>query len=99
MSCVLKIRTCGSYCKLLGLPQTHLANTAELERHLLTVCKTIEAKEHEGMTLFGIGIGEDRVRHFYKNAEVLKSVGELPRAVFKIVEGIARMKTNSTQMS
>ncbi len=72
-----------------GTPQAHLANTAELERHLLTVCKTIEAKEHDGMILFGSGIGEKRVRQFYKNAEVLESVGDLPRAVFGIVERIA----------
>jgi len=61
-----------------GLPQAHLANTGELERHLLTACKVIEAKEHEGMILFGIGIGEKRVRQFYKNADVLGSVGDLP---------------------
>ncbi len=72
-----------------GLPQAHMANTAELERHLLTVCKTIEATEHDGVILFGIGIGEERVKHFYKNAEVLKSVCDLPRAVFWIVERIA----------
>ena len=78
-----------------GMPQAHWAKTAELERHLLTVCKAIEAKEGEGMFLFGIGIGEKRVRHFYKNAEVLESVGDLPRAVFGIVERIAddRRKT------
>ena len=69
-----------------GMPQAHWAKTAELERHLLTVCKAIEAKEGEGMFLFGIGIGEKRVRQFYKNAEVLESVGDLPRAVFGIVE-------------
>ncbi|MEI6234773.1 MAG: hypothetical protein WCT04_17100 [Planctomycetota bacterium] len=72
-----------------GMPQAHMANTAELERHLLTVCKSIEAKEHEGMILFGIGIGEKRVRQFYKNAELLDSVGDLPRAVFAIVERVA----------
>src|SRR5579862_2036340 len=71
-----------------GMPQAHMANTGELERHLLTVCKTIEAKEREGMILFGIGIGEKRVRQFYKNADVLESVGELPRAVMGIVERV-----------
>ena len=69
-----------------GMPQAHWAKTAELERHLLTVCKTIEAREGEGMFLFGIGIGEKRVKQFYKNAEVLESVDDLPRAVFGIVE-------------
>ena len=73
-----------------GMPQAHWAKTAELERHLLTVCKMIEAREGEGMFLFGIGIGEKRVRHFYKNAEVLESIGDLPRAVFGIVERICR---------
>ena len=72
-----------------GMPQAHWAKTAELERHLLTVCKAIEAKEGDGMFLFGIGIGEKRVKQFYKNAEVLESVGDLPRAVFGIVERIA----------
>jgi hypothetical protein len=38
-----------------GLPQAHLGNTAELDRHLLTACKTIEAKKPDGMILFGIG--------------------------------------------
>jgi len=71
-----------------GMPQAHMANTAELERHLLTACKTIEAREREGMILFGIGIGEKRVRHFYKNADVLESVGDLPRAVMGIVEKV-----------
>lgn len=72
-----------------GTPQAHLANTAELERHLLTACKTIEARERDGLVLFGIGIGEKRVKQFYKNADVLDSIGDLPRAVFRIVEHIA----------
>ena len=79
-----------------GMPQAHWAKTAELERHLLTVCKAIEAKEGEGMFLFGIGIGEKRVKQFYKNAEVLESVGDLPRAVFGIVERIAGGRRVST---
>lgn len=37
-----------------------------------------------------IGIGEKRVSYFFKNAEVLESVGDLPRAVFGIVERICR---------
>ncbi|HLX61501.1 MAG TPA: hypothetical protein VKX17_09500 [Planctomycetota bacterium] len=42
-------------------------------------------------------IGEKRVRHFYKNADVLESVGDLPRAVMGIVEGVMgkRAKTKA----
>ncbi len=71
-----------------GMPQAHRANTGELERHLLMVCKAIEAKESDGMFLFGIGIGEERVRQFYTNAEVLKSVCDLPGVVLGIVERV-----------
>lgn len=38
------------------------------------ICQTIETREREGMYLFGIGIGEKRVKNFYKNADVLGSV-------------------------
>ena len=82
-----------------GMPQAHMANTAELERHLLTACKSIEAREKDGMVLFGIGIGEKRVRQFYKNAEVLESVGDLPRAVFGIVEKVADERRVATALS
>ena len=71
-----------------GLPLAHKANTAELERHLLMTCKTIEARERDGMFLFGIGIGEKRVANFYRNAEVLESVKDLPRAIMAIVEKV-----------
>ncbi|MEI6235974.1 MAG: hypothetical protein WCT04_23210 [Planctomycetota bacterium] len=82
-----------------GMPQAHLANTAELERHLLTVCKSIESREKDGMVLFGIGIGEKRVRQFYKGAAVLASVGELPRAVFEVVEQTLRNQHTKRQPS
>lgn len=69
-----------------GLPSATHSNTGELERHLLTVCRTLEAQEEQGMHLHAIGIGEERVKSFYRNAEVIDDVSELPKAVMNVVE-------------
>jgi cobalamin biosynthesis protein CobT len=69
-----------------GMPHATMSNCAELERHLLTTCKQIEAREDEGLFLFGLGIGEERVRQFYRKAAVLHKVEELPAVVLGIVE-------------
>ena len=71
-----------------GLPMCALSQTDELERHLYTVCKLAERREREGLFLCGIGIRTPRVSEFYKNAEVLKDIGGLPKAVLGIVERI-----------
>jgi cobalamin biosynthesis protein CobT len=77
-----------------GMPHATMSNSAELERHLLTTCKQIEARESEGVFLFGLGLGEDRVRGFYRNADVLKTVEDLPNVVLGIVERVlARLGT------
>ena len=62
--------------------------TDELERHLLVVNKAAEHREREGLFLCGIGIQSPRVREFYRNAEVLNEIGDLPQAVLGIVEKI-----------
>lgn len=36
----------------------------------------------------GIGIGEDRVRAFYRNCQVIKEVEDLPGALAGVVEGV-----------
>ena len=71
-----------------GMPLASYSNPAELERHLFLTCKQIEARESEGLFLFGLGIGEERVRQFYKNADVITTVSELPKAVLGIVEHV-----------
>jgi cobalamin biosynthesis protein CobT len=71
-----------------GMPAASLSSTPELERHLYTVCKRAEAKEKEGLFLVGLGITQERVREFYRNAAVINAVEELPRAVLGIVEAV-----------
>ena len=71
-----------------GTPMCSLSRPEELERHLLVVAKSAEAREREGMFLCGLGIQTARVREFYKNAEVLKDIEGLPKAVLGIVERI-----------
>ncbi len=71
-----------------GLPAASDSNVGELERHLLTGCRTLEAREDEGVFLHGIGIGVERVREFYRNAEVIQEVAELPGAVVGVVERV-----------
>lgn len=71
-----------------GMPAASYSNLDELERHLFLVCKQIEAREQEGLFLFGLGIGEERVRKFYKNADVINSVADLPKTVLGIVEHV-----------
>lgn len=73
-----------------GLPAAADSNIGELERHLLGVCRTLEAREPEGVHLVGIGIGEERVRAFYRNAEVIREVEELPGALVGVVERLLR---------
>lgn len=71
-----------------GMPNAPLSQIEELERHLFTVCKKAEALEKDGMYLYGLGIGEERVREFYKHASVLNEVDELPVVTLEIVEHI-----------
>jgi len=71
-----------------GMPCAELSNMAELERHLYTTAKQIEAREKDGLHLAALGIAEERVRRFYRNAEVIRAVGELPQAVLRIVERV-----------
>ncbi|MCZ7645972.1 MAG: hypothetical protein M5U26_11920 [Planctomycetota bacterium] len=71
-----------------GLPSASDSNTGELERHLLTVCRTLEAREVDGVHLCGIGIGEERVKAFYRNAEVIQDVEVLPGALVGVVERV-----------
>jgi hypothetical protein len=51
-------------------------------------CKAVEAREREGLFLFGIGIGDARVAKSYRNSQVLTAVKDLPRAVLGIVERV-----------
>jgi cobalamin biosynthesis protein CobT len=71
-----------------GRPNACLSQVQELERHLYTVAKLAEAKEKEGMYLYGLSIAEERTREFYGNAEVLSKVEDLPKAVLSIVERV-----------
>lgn len=48
----------------------------------------IEAREGGGVHLCGVGIGEERVRAFYQNCEVIKEVADLPGALVGVVEGV-----------
>jgi cobalamin biosynthesis protein CobT len=69
-----------------GLPDATMSVRGELERHLYVTAKRIETCEGDGLHLAALGIGEERVRRYYKNSEVLSSVGDLPTAVLGIVE-------------
>ena len=71
-----------------GLPSATDSNIGELERHLLGVCRTLEAREGEGVHLCGIGVGVERVREFYRNVEVIQDVAELPGALVGMVERV-----------
>ena len=71
-----------------GLPCAETAVVSELERHLYTVCKQVEAREGEGLYLCALGIGLERVKAFYQNAEVINAVEGLPSAVLGIVERV-----------
>lgn len=71
-----------------GLPLAHMSQRQELERHLYSMCKQIEAREKDGLYLFGIGIGEELVKKFYKHAHVLKDIQDLPTCVLGIVEHV-----------
>lgn len=71
-----------------GLSAAADSNIGELERHLLGVCRALEAREGDGVHLCGIGIGEERVKTFYRNAEVIMEVEELPGALVGVVERV-----------
>jgi len=81
-----RTKVCVVICD--GLPHAALSRIEELERHLYTVCKQAEAQEKSGLFLSSIGIGCERVKAFYKNAEVLNDIDELPQTVLGIVERI-----------
>lgn len=71
-----------------GMPCCEFSNTPELERHLYLACKQIEQRERDGLFLFGVGIGCDRVAKFYKNNHVIKAVADLPKTVLGVVEHV-----------
>ena len=71
-----------------GMPHAPLSQIEELERHLFTVAKKAEALEKDGMFLYGLGIGEVRVKEFYKHHSILNEVKDLPVATLDIVEYI-----------
>lgn len=71
-----------------GLPSASLSIRGELERHLRTVCRSLESLEPNGFYLFGIGIGIKNIKHYYRHYEILKNVEDLPQVCFKIIEGI-----------
>jgi cobalamin biosynthesis protein CobT len=71
-----------------GMPAAGMSNRAEMERHLYTTCKQVEAREKEGLFLFGVGIMQQEVQKFYKNNAVLQNVEDIPKAVLGIVEHI-----------
>jgi cobaltochelatase CobT len=84
----LEARTVGTKVLLVisdGLPAAADSNIGELERHLLGVCRTLGAREAEGVHLCGIGVGEERVREFYRNCEVIKEIEDLPGALVGVV--------------
>lgn len=66
-------------------PMTHLG---ELARHLLTVCRHVEGFQKSGLYLQGIGIGGDHIKKFFKNADVLESMTDLPKVALGVVERI-----------
>jgi len=66
-------------------PMTHLG---ELARHLLTVCRHVEGFQSKGLYLQGIGIGGDHIKKFFKNADVLESMNDLPKVALGVVERI-----------
>jgi cobalamin biosynthesis protein CobT len=71
-----------------GMPHAPLSQIEELERHLFTVAKKAEALEKDGMYLYGLGIGEVRVKEFYKHHSILNEVKDLPVVTLDIVEYI-----------
>jgi cobalamin biosynthesis protein CobT len=81
-----RTKICIAICD--GLPNAAFSQVEELERHLFTVCKRAEAKEREGVHLCSIGIGVENVKQFYKNADVINEITELPKAVLTIVESV-----------
>ena len=71
-----------------GLPAAELSQRPELERHLYSICKQIEAREKENLFLFGIGIGEELVKKFFKHSHILNKIEDLPTCVLGIVEHV-----------
>lgn len=71
-----------------GLPLAHMSSRQELERHLYSMCKQIEAREKDGLFLYGVGIGEKMVEKFFKHSHVLNDVDGLPACVLGIVEHV-----------
>lgn len=71
-----------------GLPAAAMSQRGELERHLYSICKQIEAREKEGLFLFGIGIGEKLVEKFFKHSHILSRIEDLPPCVLGIVEHV-----------
>jgi cobalamin biosynthesis protein CobT len=71
-----------------GVPYSAMSSPSELQRHLYTVNKTVEAQESEGLFLFGLGICSEAVKHFYKNNSVLSDIDDLPKSVLGVVEHI-----------
>lgn len=71
-----------------GMPLATMSHEGELSRHLFMVCKQVEAREKEGLFLFGLGIGKPHVKRFFKHAPVIMDVAELPAAVLEIVENV-----------
>lgn len=68
-------------------PDATLSNTSELERHLLSVNRQIEEKEKEGIHLIALGL-DGKIKNFFKNAEVMKTIDDLPQAMLGSVERI-----------
>jgi cobalamin biosynthesis protein CobT len=81
-----RTKLCIAICD--GLPNAAFSQVEELERHLFSVAKRAEAKEREGVHLCAIGIGVENVKQFYKNADVINEIAELPKAVLSIVESV-----------
>jgi hypothetical protein len=70
-----------------SMPDANLSNKAELRRHLLTICRQVEAREREGLFLFGVGMDE-KVGDYFAHSSILDKIESLPKTMLGVVEHV-----------
>jgi cobaltochelatase CobT len=68
-----------------GEPASHPENVAALAHHLKTTVDKIEAS---GIAVFGIGVGSEAVREFYRNSVVVCEVSNLLSSFYDLLEKV-----------
>ena len=70
-----------------GEPASSPENKGVLSQHLR---KSIERVEASGITVFGIGVGSDAVKHYYDNYVVVTAVNNLLSVFYDILKKVLR---------